>query len=684
MVFNENRVIVLSHKFHGRQIIITILDFLGSYSKLFKTKYTINIINEKIHLLTRFSLMFKYKDILCFHLNNIKGMHGFVFFGYFNSTDPQQIYNLKKDGLNYSIKLNQYLNLQSNIFGYEIKGIKILELPDSNITGLYFISSDNNTEEKIEVRQNDILDFSSNISLLFQYNGILKKGNYLLKFAGVLEEPTIEKALEYFDDFGFTMENLDEYYINLYNSRRNLNIIGKAALVQINLYEDIKVFCSEEYDDNCFKLNNSNNSNDECITCGEGKFYDVENVNEITQKYLGENYYFDYNKNVYIKCHPRCKKCSNEYNETNMQCDECINSEKYKLRDDKMCLEDNYCKYNYFYDYNFDLKCVNITDSCPDEKPFELKENKECIKKCDLSEFDNICNPTNNIYSINETYEILIDNINNLNLQNLLITNKEKYTIFGNNVSFIFSTSELEQNDLFTNYNFSSLILNECESILKSHYLIPNDIPLIILKIETTNNHSNYMEVFYEIYNPLNLSEKLDLNLCQNNIIEIRVPIQMKQYQLDLIKTVKDLNYNIFDLNDPFYNDICSIFSYNDTVFSLSERKNLLDLSAEIFCMEYCNFSNIDIYTLRSICICNINNTNLNEENNENITENDDYINKLKESISFSKSSNIKVIQCFKIIFKPIYLKRNYGFFLMVLTNFLNILLLLIYHNISF
>ena len=114
--------------------------------------------------------MFKYKDILCFHLNNIKGMHGFVFFGYFNSTDPQQIYNLKKDGLNYSIKLNQYLNLQSNIFGYEIKGIKILELPDSNITGLYFISSDNNTEEKIEVRQNDILDFSSNISLLFQYS----------------------------------------------------------------------------------------------------------------------------------------------------------------------------------------------------------------------------------------------------------------------------------------------------------------------------------------------------------------------------------------------------------------------------------------------------------------------------------------------------------------------------------
>ena len=272
-----------------------------------------------------------------------------------------------------------------------------------------------------------------------------------------------------------------------------------------------------------------------------------------------------------------------------------------------------------------------------------------------------------------------MNNINNLNLENLLISNKERYIIFGNNVSFVFSTSELEQKDLLSNYNSSSLILNECEDILKSNYLIPNDIPLIILKIETTNNHSDYMEVFYEVYNPLNLSEKLDLNLCQNNIIEIRVPIQMKQYQLDLINTVKDLKYNIFDLNDPFYNDICSIFSYNNTVFSLSERKNLLDLSSEIFCMENCNFSNIDIYTLRSICICNINNTDSNEENNENITENDNYINKLKESISFSKSSNIKVIQCFKIIFKPIYLKKNYGFYLMILTNLFNILLLIIY-----
>ena len=670
LVFNENKIIIVSQKLSGKQLLINILNFLGDYNSIFINIFKINIINERMHVFKKFSFIFKYKDILCLHFNNIKGDHGFVFFGYFNSTDPKQIYNLKKDGLNYKIKLNQYLNLQSNIFRYEIKGIKILKLPDINSTGLYFISS--NDQGEFIVEENTILNYSANISLYFKYNGNLKKGNYLFKFAGVLEEPTFQKLLNYSDSLATTINKFEEKHILLYNSRRNLNIIGKAALIQINIHDDIKVFCSQEYDESCFKLNNST-----CITCGDGKFYDVENANEITQKLVGENYYFDSNKNVYIKCHPRCKKCSAEYNDTNMECDECLNSEKYKLTNDKMCLEENHCENNYFYDNNFDLHCVNLSESCPDNKPFELKASKECIKYCELSEFGNICNPTNNIYSINETYKILLNNINNLNLNKTLLEEKRKYSIYGNNVSFSISTTEIENN--LVNYNSSSILLHGCEKVLKEKYLIKDNIPLIILKIETINNHSDYMNAFYEIYNPLNLSEKLNLDECENNFIEIRVPIQMKKYQLDLINAVKDLNYNIFDLNDPFYNDICSVFSYNNTIFSLSERKTLLDLSNENFCMENCNFSNIDTLTLRSICYCNKNNNNSDENSISNTTNKENYFNRLKESINFSKSSNIKIVKCFKAIFNNIFSTINYGFIIMILTNLMNISLLIIY-----
>jgi len=53
------------------------------------------------------------------------------------------------------------------------------------------------------------------------------------------------------------------------------------------------------------------------------------------------------------------------------------------------------------------------------------------------------CNPTNNIISIKETYKMLFNNINNLNLDKKLFIDKQKFIINGNNVSFIFSTIEI-------------------------------------------------------------------------------------------------------------------------------------------------------------------------------------------------------------------------------------------------
>ena len=81
------------------------------------------------------------------------------------------------------------------------------------------------------------------------------------------------------------------------------------------------------------------------------------------------------------------------------------------------------------------------------------------------------------------------------------------------------------------------------------------------------------MDVYYEIYNPLNFSQKLNLDVCKDDLIEIRIPVMFKKYELDLINKVEELGYNIFDLNDKFYHDICSKFIYNNSDISLSEKK---------------------------------------------------------------------------------------------------------------
>ena len=65
-----------------------------------------------------------------------------------------------------------------------------------------------------------------------------------------------------------------------------MNITGKVALVQINILDDINVFCDKKYDDSTIK-----NEYGDYLTCGEGKFYEVENGDEITQYLLGIKYH---------------------------------------------------------------------------------------------------------------------------------------------------------------------------------------------------------------------------------------------------------------------------------------------------------------------------------------------------------------------------------------------------------
>ena len=218
-----------------------------------------------------------------------KNEKGFILLGYYNSTDPKQILNIKKDGLNYNITLANYLNLQSNIFEYEIKCIRIIDIPNLDESGIYLISN----ITKNFIQKNDCLDINTQISLYFAYNGTIKKNNYLFKFVGVLQEPkyeVIEKIS--IQTFSNIYDNaLKEKYIKEYNDRRNKEITGRVALVQINVLNDTKVFCDKKYDEFALKTNEG-----ELIACGGGKFYDVENVNEITQLNLGINYYFDNNK----------------------------------------------------------------------------------------------------------------------------------------------------------------------------------------------------------------------------------------------------------------------------------------------------------------------------------------------------------------------------------------------------
>ena len=663
-------------------ITIFILNFFNNYKNFVSNEYLINIYGKGINNLNLYSLIFKYRDMLGIKFKNNEE-NGFILFGYYNSTDPKQILDIKKDGLFYNINLGNYLILQSNLFDYEIKCIRIIEVPNLNISGLYLYSN----ITKNYIQNNDCIDINTKISLYFSYNGIIKKGNYFFKFVGVLQEQeyeTIEKNSE--ETFWNFRDNslLKNKYIKEFNERRNMNITGRVALVQINVKNDLKIFCDKKYDE--FAILSEEGK---LLACGGGQFYDVENVNEIVQLNLGKNYYFDKIKNVYIKCHEKCQTCSRKFNATHMNCDLCI--ENFFIKDDN-CLNDTKCEYNYYYDNDkdFSLYCINRNEHCPDFKPYENIITKECIQNCSFDEYNKKCNPTNNKIAIKDTYLKIINNIKNLNLEEKLFINKTKYIIYGNNVTFMITTSEIEKKELYINYNTSSIIITEVEKYIKQNFSINEEMSIPILKIEVLNNYSNDTELYYEFFNPKNLSQKLNLNSLNENYIEIRIPKYLKQYKMDVILKTKDLGYNIFDLNDSFYNDICSTFSYNNTDFSLSERKNIIDLSDEE-CLNIhnysCNYSNFDIKTLRSICLCKIgteaNNNNTSKiKNDDTKKDNEDLVNLVKQNLNISKSSNIKVVKCISIIFTKDLFIKNYGFYIMFVLLLLNIITL-VYSPIS-
>ena len=249
-------------------ISIHILNFFNNYKYFMTNEFILNIYGEGLLNYCLYSLIFKYRDMIGFKFSNMVDS-GFIIFGYYNSTDPPQILNIKKEGLNFNIILGNYLNLQSNTFEYEIKCIRITNIPDLFESGLYLVSN----ITKNFIKKDDCIDLNTNISLYFSYNGTLKKGNYLFKFVGVLQEPKYEVIQNCSDQTFWNTHNdeLREKFIEEYDERRKMNISGRVALVQINLLNNIKVFCDKKYDE--FALKNGEN---ELIACGYGKFYDVK------------------------------------------------------------------------------------------------------------------------------------------------------------------------------------------------------------------------------------------------------------------------------------------------------------------------------------------------------------------------------------------------------------------------
>ena len=316
--------------------------------------------------------------------------------------------------------------------------------------------------------------------------------------------------------------------------------------------------------------------------------------------------------------------------------------------------------------------------------------NEKSIEKISETEIKN----DNNECSFNENNDILNNNkcstasLNDeqLNkLYNILKSNYLNSTYDGKNTiikteNVAFQISTLEDQKNVDNSDISSIDLGDCEQELKTHYRIPNELSLIVFKMHIKSEDLIQTYVQYKIYNPVDLTP-LNLTVCKNMKISVNAPINLDSSTSSLYDNLKDSGYDLFNENDPFYTDICSVYtSENDTDMTLDDRKQeIYRVAGNIsLCQDGCELEYYNSTNKKANCECSpqINETEL------ALSSSNDKFNMKTMADSFYttlKNSNFLVLKCYKLAIDIKAIFENKGRIIMTIILILALIFLIIF-----
>ena len=625
---NDERLILItlgSNDFTN--IYILMFDLYNNYNNIKMRLYTSNLNN--IYTIDKELTASLYNNFLIFsstvkYTGDTSIFSILMIFSYPNGTDltmniseyfmDDDINNEK----NIVTRLLENITLENNIFGYEIvEKIKLITIPDEI---LFYNKNDMN---------NNLLNgYILNKDYIFKQNVNMEKTDKLYSF----EYQFIVRESDY--------DKFNEYPINItdYSSSEFFSNIDQRSFFEPKIFygrTNTVIFkLCHNYCGSCYKFGMTIDDQ-KCLSCLV-------------------DYQYDYPKISLPNCVPfeHYKDESNKINECNID-----NTKFYTniTNNKKIC-------------FKKDL-------FCPSDYPFLIKSTNECkklclyndliSKECSFSQIDQIIYnqlKTNVIKSYPKDGESLV------------IEAEEEYVFQMTN-----SLNELKtlEGIYLNGYNLSMVDLGECEKILKEENNIDENTSLIILKFEKLTNISAEKNVQFEIYNPIS-KIKLDLSVCQNFPIYLYIPNTLNEKTKTLYKDLKDYGYDLFNINDSFYQDICTPYkSENNTDVLLSDRKKDFYSPNETMCQANCKYSDYLFESQYLKCECNIS-----KDNNIIDIENKDKFNAkiLYETfIDVLKFSNFGVLKCYKLIFDINKISKNFGSIIIFICFMIYLLFLGVY-----
>ena len=245
------------------------------------------------------------------------------------------------------------------------------------------------------------------------------------------------------------------------------------------------------------------------------------------------------------------------------------------------------------------------------------------------------------------------------------------------NVVIQYGTMEEQKNA--NDKEASSIDLGDCEQKLKAQNGISPEKKLIVYKIDVKTSDLTSTFVQYEVYNPDNMNNPLNLDICEKVIID--VPVDVGNEMKEIYNTISDDDYNLFDSEDSFYQDICTTYtSLNGTDMILSDRKkDIYGITSDIkSCQTGCTTESYDPKSQKAKCNCDVSATqsSLSNVDIDSLFDKNEIKSSFYDTLS---NSNFRVLKCIKLVFSSKFFKNIGGIFMTLLF-----LAFLAFHSLSF
>ena len=439
-----------------------------------------------------------------------------------------------------------------------------------------------------------------------------------------------------------------------------------------------EVICPNE---KCLTCNTESNKLDLCLTCNEDKGYKKVNYTIIYLQYLDcikednsklINFYYNETVDQYRPCYKTCKRCLLGGSPEAHNCLECADNYMFRPGDNPYNNCVAYSEFYYMSAYN-QYKGLNIFQ-CPEEAKYAIKDKKMCIDDCSkdneykylfngncvkecpsgTTKNNNICKVNSDKCSFGEN-ELILDEKQDLSVINSHIKNyisefnyTEKHiSLYKNKIYsiMIYKTSDcIEELSLdMPKVNFQS-----CYEKVQLEYGITEKLIIVIVDKIQVNNPTTY----YSFYHPKSGFKLNAEEICKDDTIvvleNLNSVLDKNDTYYEIQSSLTSQGINIFDINDPFYTDICYDFDNElKKDIPLNDRITTIFPNATL-CDKGCQYEGINLNDMTAECNCKFNDIT----NNNAIKDNALLDSALGEVLDLVNSSNILVFKCIKNIFK--------------------------------